>query len=215
MFGFARSGGLVARQEWALFPMRYLSHALVFAWGLAVVAGVASWAQYESEPGAAAKAPGSWPKSLTLVRDEHRPTLLVALHPQCPCSKATVAELSAIMAQSLHRVHAYVVFMHLEDTDPMLAQTPLRDEVSRIPGVEIVDDRDGRILQEFGALTSGQTYLYDELGRLVFQGGITPVRGQTGGNRGSLAIVSYLASRSVNDRQTPTYGCPLSSLFVE
>lgn len=202
------------RTRW-LFTKQIGSYALVAIWGILVAAGIMYWADYERTPGMTASAPAQWPLSPTLEHDDRRPTLVVVLHPKCPCSEATLSELSEIMDRWLHDVRAYVVFMHLDAEDGADDESSLRKAASRIAGVEVIDDRDAGILRQLGAFTSGQTYLYDAQGRLVFQGGMTPVRGQTGTNRGSLAIVSYLESSAVRDRQTPVYGCSLDSLVVE
>lgn len=203
------------RRTWWLFDKQIGSYALVALWGILVAAGIMYWADYERTPGMAASAQAQWPLSPTLQRDARRPTLVVVLHPKCPCSEATLSELSALMDRWLHDVRAYVVFMHLDEGQGVDDESSLRKAASRIAGVEVIDDRDAGILRHLGAFTSGQTYLYDAQGRLVFQGGITPVRGQTGTNRGSLAIASYLESNAVRDRQTPVYGCLLDSVVVK
>lgn len=202
-------------RRWWHFVRQSSSCAGVALWGLLVVVGTLCWAYYESLPGVAANAPAFWTGYSALQLGKQRPTLVVVLHPKCPCSKATVSELAVLMDRWLQDIRAYVVFMQIDDEDGASDESSLREAVVKIPGVEVLDDRDGAILGQLGAFTSGQTYLYDSQGKLIFQGGLTPVRGQTGTNRGSLAIASYLTSSVVRDQQTPVYGCSLNSLGIK
>lgn len=214
MLRLGRLKSVIARYGNRSSRERSVLIAVIAAWSILIVVGIVKWAQYEGAAGEAAIAPLQWPVIANLQRDERLATLVVALHPECPCSKATVSELSTLMAQSLHlssKVRTYVIFLHLDAEDRSSVGSSLWNEASKIPGVEVIDDRNGALLRGFGALTSGQTYLYDTRGQLVFQGGITPVRGQTGINRGSLAIKAYLDSHVVADRRTPIYGCSLYS----
>jgi hypothetical protein len=63
----------------------------------------------------------------------------------------------------------------------------------------------------FGAMTSGQAFLYDKKGRLQFSGGISRARGRTGPNAGRQAIESLLHGVSTPIHESPVFGCPLVS----
>ena len=78
-----------------------------------------------------------------------------------------------------------------------------------IPGVRPVEDLDGREALRFGAVTSGQTLLYDVSGRLLFNGGITAARGHAGTNDGRDAVLSLLANGSSLRHTTRVFGCSL------
>jgi hypothetical protein len=80
-----------------------------------------------------------------------------------------------------------------------------------IPGVDIIEDAEGREARRFGAATSGQTLLYDEAGNLQFNGGITASRGHSGGNYGRDAVISLLESGTAERHTTPVFGCSLFS----
>src|SRR6266481_530299 len=56
---------------------------------------------YESAPGEGAGAPARWPSDSRIPLDRTRPTLLVFLHPRCPCSRATATELERLLASTL------------------------------------------------------------------------------------------------------------------
>lgn len=181
---------------------------LTGAWVIAVFLGFLQFARYERQPGEQVRAPREWPGE-SLQLQLAGPTLVFAAHPKCPCTRAGLAELQRIMDRVGDRLQAYVVFLNLEGAEDSIEDS-IQDAAQRIAGVKILRD-DGQAMRRFGALTSGQTYLYDEQGKLVFQGGITPARGQMGDNAGTRAILSYLTERTRDVELTPAYGCPLFS----
>jgi hypothetical protein len=65
-------------------------------------------------------------------------------------------------------------------------------------------------LQKFGALTSGQVLLYDSGDNLIFNGGITGIRGHEGDNTGLASIETYLRTGNIPVSTTPVFGCILS-----
>ena len=138
-----------------------------------------------------------------------RARLLVFAHPQCPCSRATVRELSAIMAQNRRSVDAYVLFLAPQSEGDLWVKGALWQEAAGIPGLHLVEDSGGREAQLFGASTSGQVLLYDSRGRLLFKGGITAARGHVGPNAGSEAILHLLLGSAGPRKTTPVFGCSL------
>lgn len=187
--------------------LRRGGHVLMVAWGLASLGGFFQFMRYEREPGEQVRAPADWPGG-ELALDLDRPTLVLAVHPKCPCTRASLSELEQILTRVGDRVRAYVVFQHMDEVESDAIDASLWSDAQRIAGVQVIQDR-ANVALRFGALTSGQTYLYDENGKIVFQGGITAARGQVGDNAGKSAILAYLGSRSKNVEQTPTYGCAL------
>ena len=70
-------------------------------WLAALAAAVTILLDYDHTPGAITHAaPASWPAQTTLARVEGRPTLVVLLHPKCPCSRASVAVLAVLLARA-------------------------------------------------------------------------------------------------------------------
>ena len=61
----------------------------------------------------------------------------------------------------------------------------------------------------FGALASGQTFLFAADGKLLFSGGIVPFRGHAGDNPGRAAILSFVSTGAAKVQQTSVYGCSL------
>jgi len=52
--------------------------------------------------------------------------------------------------------------------------------VRQLSNVTIISDESGTLSDQFGAMTSGQTFAFDRAGRLRFSGGITASRGHEG-----------------------------------
>ena len=116
------------------------------------------------------------------------------VHPQCPCSRASVSELAKLMAHAQGKVVAHVLFAKPEGAPADWTVGELWNAVSAIPGVHAQCDEGGMEARRFGAETSGQTMLFDAAGRLLFRGGITAARGHAGANAGSAAITASARS---------------------
>src|SRR5712664_697474 len=102
----ASKGPIVSREK----------HRLVWIVGGVVWLGVAAtglaWmAHYANRPGAAADAPARWPAHSAIQHDPNRPTLVMFAHPQCDCTRASVAELTELIARATHRPKTFVVFI--------------------------------------------------------------------------------------------------------
>jgi hypothetical protein len=164
---------------------------------------------YENAPGVAAQPPQQWPAASRIQPAPDRATLIMLAHPHCPCTRASIGELAAIMAHSQGRLNAYVVFVRAESSARELEATDLWQSASRIPGVQVVVDVDGHEAHTFQGATSGQAMLYDPKGRLVFTGGITASRGHFGDNAGASAIVSLVNAEAPERTETSVFGCPL------
>jgi hypothetical protein len=165
--------------------------------------------QYQTAPGNTAAAPVIWPPESRLKRPTDQSTLLMFVHPQCPCTRASIGELALLMAACRGHVQAYVLFYAPKGAANNWTKTELCANAARIPGVVLLADEDGEQAARFHATTSGQTMLYDEQGRLQFSGGITAGRGHSGDNAGRAAIVALASAGKSGLRQTPVYGCSL------
>lgn len=178
-------------------------------WGLAVVVCVLALTHYSNAPGKAAIAPGSWPAQSTLNLAEDGITMLVLLHPQCSCSRSTLAELERIVAQVGARANVQLIFFASSQMDSNWVEDDLWQIAGRIPGVTLVKDIDGLITRQFGTFTSGQTLLYDSTGALLFKGGITPARGHEGDNVGKEAVLSILGKNTNDTEESLVFGCSI------
>jgi hypothetical protein len=178
-------------------------------WLLMIGTGTGFLWRYESLPGVAAAAPERWPADSRIRRAADSATLVMLAHPRCPCTRASIGELSRLMTQARGRVTAYVLFVKPPNFSDGWEQTDLLRSAAAIPGVSVVRDDEGVEASRFQAVTSGQTVLYDAEGKRLFSGGITSVRGQAGDNAGRTAIVSLLTTGAAGQKETPVYGCPL------
>lgn len=178
-------------------------------WFTAAVAGMGALMNYSSRPGEPADAPNRWPATSRLVRDEHRPTLVMLAHPRCDCTQASISELAELMARTPQKPRAYIVFIKPGGTSTDWERTALWASAKAISGVSVVRDDDGVEAQHFQARTSGQILLYDAEGALIYAGGTTAARGKTGENAGRDAILAALANPRTRERSEPVFGCSL------
>ena len=178
-------------------------------WVLLVGAGFRSLLAYSLTSGEAAHAPAQWPAETALLSPAGGPTLLVFLHPRCPCSRATSGELALLMAQTPHGGDARVFFLRPAGVEDDWVETDLWRSVSSIPGVTVFRDDEGVEARRFGAATSGETMLYDKGGRLLFHGGITSGRGHSGDNDGRSALTALMNGNLADRTDTAVFGCPL------
>lgn len=182
-------------------PLRQLWLAgVVLAW-----CGVAAWGlremfAHETTPGATTAAPAHWPADSRLPRGTTA-TIAMFVHPQCPCSRASLQELAAITLDGTTTLAVVVSGPEVEGA--------LWDAAGQIPrAVRIIDD--GREAARFGALTSGYTVVYDGNGVRRFAGGVTGSRGHVGDNVGRDAIQQILRGGSNPRPEHPVFGCALA-----
>ena len=194
------SAGFVSRAAWT---------TLGILWLAVVVTGLTVLARYDRTPGVAAQPQARWPAGSQLARDEERPTLVMLAHPRCTCTRASVAELAELMARVRQRPRAYIVFIKPESMPDGWEQSDLWAAAHAIADVTVVRDERGLEAQLFGAETSGQTFLYDADGRLLFSGGTTGARGHQGDNPGRAALVALINREGAAGSSTPVFGCSL------
>lgn len=183
----------------------------VFAWLVVVLAGVWFMNADSFVPSVAGNASEVWPEGTTLARNETGHTLVVALHPECPCSRATLEELGKIMARSDGRLRTQVWCVQYAEIEDKAEQSALWSQAKRIPGIELRVDPEGREAKRFNMRVSGETRLYGPNGELLFQGGITAARGHAGDNPGEATILNLITDRRTpgDVKNTPVFGCSL------
>jgi hypothetical protein len=191
---------VVRRTVWMVCGLLWLGTAL---------AGLAWMANYANRPGAAAAAPSNWPADSKIPRDSQRPTLIMLAHPQCDCTRASLAELAELVARAPRRPRTFVVFIRPPDVGPDWEQTALWRAAGNIPDATVVRDDNGDEARRFRSETSGQTLLYGTDGRLLFSGGTTIARGHLGDNPGLAAILAILGGKDPGRTTTPVFGCSL------
>ena len=185
--------------------------AAAVVWLGSVCVGLGALMQYEGAPGVAAVAPAEWPARSRLPRVDGKATLVMFLHPHCPCSRASLEELDRLLADTASVVVPHVVVLQPAGAPVDWTKTDLWDQAAAIPTVDVTADVDGFESSTFRVSTSGQVVVYDADGRLRFSGGITASRGHAGDNDGRATIAALLTGASDRrlPRATPVYGCSL------
>jgi hypothetical protein len=182
--------------------------AVLLAWGGVVAWGFGRLLTYAQTPGERQVAAAHWPAESSIPRDAGRPALLMFVHPRCPCSHASLAELARIMSRIPGRAGVGVVFVRPAGLEAGWEQARLWRAAADIPGLRMHVDAGGVEAARFGATISGCALLYDASGALVFRGGITSARGHEGDSAGKQAILAWFES-APRATETPVFGCPL------
>jgi hypothetical protein len=187
------------------------SGAAAAAWVLAVVAGMAWLWNYASHPGAPLSVPMVWPAGTALALDRQTPTLLFVLHPKCPCSRASIAELSRALSMCKVLPALHIVIVKPDGAEPGFERSDIAQSAIALPGATAFIDEGGVEAKRFGVNTSGHVLLFDPSGSLLFSGGITPARGHEGDNAGRSSVEQLLAGKTCSVSQTPVYGCSITA----
>ena len=192
-------------------PARHVVVGALALWGITVGVGMGLMLLYEKNPGRVADAPAHWPSQSRIPRQPGRPTLVMILHPRCPCSSASAEQLARVLARARRPLQAVAVMVRPAGTSPGWERTSLWDVVAAIPGVTVLSDPEGLEAARFGSWTSGQVLLYDDAGRLRFAGGITGSRGMAGDNAGASAALAQIETGSAGAARAgaSVYGCEL------
>ncbi len=160
-------------------------------------------------PGEASTPPAVWPASSKVPHDQARPTLVLFVHPRCPCSRATIGELAVLMAHAQGKVNVRALFLRPAGTSTDWAESDTWHQAAAIPGVAVQGDDAGTEARRFGMKTSGDAALYAADGRLLFHGGLTISRGHAGDNPGRDTLLALLHNEPTPATQTPVFGCAL------
>lgn len=178
-----------------------------------IIAGVAVWVglvgfglrelhAYSTTAGSTAATPETWPAESALMRGRGF-TVVMFVHPECPCSRASLAELAEIARAAPVPPE---IFVAIADDHAGGLAWELAGEVT---GAKRVLDRDGREAARFGARTSGHVVVYDPRGNLRFAGGITGSRGHAGDNVGRRSVLEVLATGTTDHGAHDVFGCAL------
>jgi hypothetical protein len=189
--------------------------AIGAVWLASAAAGLWVLLVYENKPGESAHAKAHWPTESRLARVGDRPTLILLAHPQCTCTRASLAELGEVLGRAHLQPKTYVLFLKPSQFYAGWEQSDLWRTAAALPHVTVVRDDDGVEAEHFGAITSGQTLLYDANGELIFSGGITGSRGHEGDNAGRASLIALLDHKTPVRRSTSVFGCSLFSRSSE
>ncbi|MBI1312696.1 hypothetical protein GC176_15495 [bacterium] len=185
-------------------------------WGVLVAAAIVALTAYSMTPGDVQVPVKAGVAGIPVSSSDF--TLVMAVHPRCPCTRASVEELARLLARWHHRVNTRVLMFLPGDpqcekyVESEWAQTDLWKSVVRLPGAALQLDPDGKLAAQIGCRTSGSVVLYDRDGEVRFWGGITAGRGHSGGNPGSDLIHGIVSGELSAAESAPVFGCSLQSL---
>jgi hypothetical protein len=187
-------------------------------WSIAA-AGVWVWAtqhEYTTYDAVASQPAQAWPVDTNLQLAKDRPTLLLFMHPRCPCTRASLRQLERILARNSlaedQQPHLIIAASIPENASLQWRDSDTLRSALALPRAQVAWDVGGREARRFGVVSSGAVRLYNKDGRLVFQGGVTVSRGHDGDNVGSdrlLATLREPASIAERPESIPVFGCRL------
>lgn len=188
---------------------------VLLVWGLSLCVGIGLEIRHELSAATQADPPRLWPVAADSLlqagsvgsSEASSRVLLIFLHPHCPCSRASLTELTRVLADLSGPTQALVLFVKPPGTPVGWEESNLWKAAQQTPGVTVACDEGGRWADIFEATHSGQTRVYDH-GQLVFHGGITAGRGHVGPSSASELLVAQLHHPS-GLKCTPAFGCPL------
>lgn len=180
---------------------------LVSLWLVVAIAGFAAWENYDATP-------GDHPRPTTPQASAKRPLdLVMFVHPHCPCARASLEELKAIVSPPNPELRVRIVFVRPVGATVGWERSSFWDDALQIPGVQVGCDVDGVEAKQVGAKISGHVVLRDAHGTVLFQGGITRGRNRSGVNPGRQAVTAWLHGETAAITTAPVFGCPLVSNF--
>jgi hypothetical protein len=181
----------------------------IAVWSIGIAVGLRAMLNFELSPAETPSVIATWPAGTRMIRDVHHPTLLLFLHPRCPCSRATLAELERLLAACPGRCSVRIIFVRPPGINSDWEMTALHRAALSIRNTTVISDENGEEAGRFGAATSGLALLYGHDGRLLFHGGLTASRGHEGDNLGRSTLQQLLLGQSANYGTAAVFGCPL------
>jgi hypothetical protein len=187
--------------------------AALVLWFVGVVGAFGLVWKYKTTPGGKPEAPETWPADSKIVLAPDRPNLVMFAHPQCPCTRASMAELARLAVELGSEAQIHVAIVRPPGTDDGFEEGAVAERARAIGGAKVFIDVDGVEAARFGAVTSGSTVLYTARNQLAFRGGITTARGHEGHGPAQDRIVAIVKAGTGDSSRTlaPTFGCELGA----
>ena len=182
---------------------------LAAIWFAVALAGFRQLDGYSNTPAASGNAVQSWPRMSNLDPDSQKPTFVMFIHPHCPCSAASVHSLLEIMREHSLSSKFIVVFVRPKGVAPKWELSATHETCLKTPGLTTIVDDQGKEATLFGALTSGQTYIFSPNHELVFSGGITSARGMEEVGPERKLVINAILGQTAHTQHTPVFGCSL------
>lgn len=183
-------------------------------WLLVISVSIVWFSNYQKTPGATGSMPARWPNGTTLPRNQLGPTIVIFLHPKCPCSKASLRQLFDFTSH-IESLEIVTVLVLPDGTDKAFAQGPVMAVLEQEHHYRPILDAAGKEAAIFGAQTSGQALAYNHDGRLLFSGGLTSTRGHVGYSASILALLKALQDSRPAPGSYPVFGCQLQNFLPQ
>lgn len=135
--------------------------------------------------------------------------VVMAVHPKCPCTVASLNELKRLLTQVDNNVSCRFLVYHPVDTGPDWIDGKITSRLSQFPQNTIQADEAGKAALELGMQTSGAVVVFDPHGKTRFHGGITVSRNHEGDNLGVRSISMLIQGQTPPLSSTPVFGCRL------
>jgi len=197
-------------------PVPVWAAPCVGLWAITCLLGFLALLDYSTAPGSTNQAPlgHKWPAKSDIEREHRKQTLVVFLHPRCPCSRASLRELARL---DRGETETLFVFFEPKTATPEWLATDLWVNAAAFSNTQRIVDQDGIQSSLFGAEVSGCMMLFSTDGCLLFKGGITSGRGHEGESEGKSALARLLKSERVETLEPlmyPVFGCPIQTSNV-
>lgn len=209
------SRGAALGSRWVTLTCLWLVAVLSFGYWITAYG-------FEVDDSNLAHSASTWPSDSSLPFASDRSTLLLFLHPQCPCSRATLVELEKILESTTALTNApprtLVVASVPRNAGNRWTDSPLNKRAGQLPNADLYVDVDGIETDRFGVTTSGTVMLFAPQGKRTFSGGITISRGHEGRSVGGELLQERLCRDLDNQTDTyadfdvsspPVFGCAL------
>ncbi len=188
---------------------RYANALGVALWIAAVFSGVLALTVHSNSPGESTAIERDVPSHPDIVLSPDQFTLMMFVHPHCPCSHASMHEWARIRSQYPDDVHVQVWFYCPPHETESWVHTVLWELACQTASQEPLIDHDGRVAADLGVQTSGHALLFASNGELLYSGGITSSRGHEGDSINTQAVGRLLRAESDEFVQYPVFGCPI------
>ena len=190
-----------------------IQHPLLAAigglWSMLIGLGFLILAHEEFTPVKSLACIGTFPPDSEITLSASQSTLIVFVHPLCPCTRATFHELEQLLADTENKVSVFVVFTIPNGLPPDWKKGDLWRSAVQFDKTHVLEDPGGAESRRFSVEGSGHCLLYSPAGHLLFSGGITASRGHDGENPGRMALVELINTGHAAIDRTPVFGCSL------
>lgn len=182
------------------------SRVLIIVWLVVVTGATIVQFRYETTPAQVLAAPERWPVLPELKLEPGHAVVLMALHPRCPCSAASIEQLQECVRSMDNRIDLIILESMPAGAKPEWTDSALCRQIKALSRAKLIIDTDGTLASAFGLTTSGQVVAYDSAGELRFNGGLTAARGVEGNNPSSETFRELLAQMLLNDSSVAVSG---------